>query len=460
MAGCFTVWRTGLLESRGFPERSLTEDLDFTWQLIGRGYRVLYASEAKCWTIDPQNWPAFRSQLLRWRRGFLQNIAFHWRTWLKSPRMALFVLWWLIGGGLLAPIYLALMFWLMLSQNWLWLGALAGGELAYSGLTALIQGRRLGYSLRVGGYAVYYWILKPVSLYLFWEAVVGELRQLGQGKSRLVWEKTREKGEVAMYQPPGVPVGAMMFRLPILAIITIALLVAPQGVSNRQGVDVVGWAQMKASIAFTFDDGWKSTYERAFPILQSCGAIGTAFIVTSQVGAPAYMNWEQIRRLYEAGWEIASHSATHRQLTQLGEQDLANEIFASKAVLERQGFEVFSFASPFGAYNEEVLELVAQEYAAHRTTETGINYRPIDPYRVLAFDANADGLEDLNKAFELMRRAKQTSGHLVFIFHHIDEAQARFQDYNYPGWKLEALCLYARELGFQSFRIEVARGQP
>lgn len=450
MAGCFTVWRAELLLRQGFPERSFTEDLDLTWSLISQGFRVVYASEARCWTIDPHNWSTYRAQLLRWRRGFLQNMALHWRNWIRRPRMAFFILWWLIGGSVLATIYLAAVVWLLLSQNWLWFGMLAGGELAYLSLAILTQGRRLGYPWRVTGYALHYWLAKPASLYLFWEALVRELWETSQQKRSLTWEKTRKKGVTKMYQPPGVPIGGLLLRLPILAILTIALLVAPRQVAQEVGATLNGELP-EASITFTFDDGWKSVYKKAFPLLEKCGAVGTVFVVTDQVGLPAFMSWQELSGLYQKGWEIGSHGVTHRDdLTTLSDEELAKEISDSKARLEQEGFKVFSFASPFGAYNKRTLKAIGQLYLAHRTTDSGLNYRPMDPYRIKSFDANQDGLEDLNKAFSLILKAKHTHGHLVLTFHKIDQEG---EPSSYPAWKLEALCQYAKAQGFRLFKM-------
>lgn len=68
-----------------------------------------------------------------------------------------------------------------------------------------------------------------------------------------------------------------------------------------------------AMVSLTFDDGLDGTYDFAFPILKKHGVPGVSGIVTSRID-PAhqeFMDWEQIDKMEEAGWEIASHSVNH-----------------------------------------------------------------------------------------------------------------------------------------------------
>lgn len=452
MAGCFTVLRTDLfMLLGGFQERTITEDLDLTWTLVEKGYRVVYATESRCWTIDPQNFKQFRAQLLRWRRGFLQNLGLHWPKLIKNPRMMFFILWWLAGGALVMPFFFALQLYLLITLQLGWLAVLIGGEILYTGLVSAIQCARLGYPLKLSLYALHYWLVKPVSLIIFWEALVRELGELfgrpitKRKEKEFVWKKTRQKGEITMYQPTGLPIGHLL-RFPLLAILTVALLAVPHQVAQEFNLTIIGELP-QASITFTFDDGWRSVYDRALSVLKECGAVGTVFVVTGYIGYPAYMSWQQLSELYSQGWEIASHTVSHTELTQLSSEQIKTELVESKLALENHGFKVFSFASPSGLYNEDILEAVRQVYLAHRTIDPGINYRPIDPYRIKAFDVEKHNLS-LDQIFELILEAKRSRGHIVLVFHKIDEEEP----YTYPSWKLQAICQYARSQGFELFK--------
>lgn len=111
-------------------------------------------------------------------------------------------------------------------------------------------------------------------------------------------------------------------------------------------------------ILLTFDDGSETVYTDAYPIMQKYGFTGTAYIVYNFIGAGSYMDKDQIRELYAAGWEIGSHSVSHHDLTtRPGKQE--EEIVKSRQRLEAYlAVPVRSFAYPFGAYDSDSLHFV------------------------------------------------------------------------------------------------------
>lgn len=105
-------------------------------------------------------------------------------------------------------------------------------------------------------------------------------------------------------------------------------------------------------ILLTFDDGSDTTYTTAQPIMQRYGYTGVSYIVYYTIGLTHYMNADQIRALHAAGWEIGSHSLSHKDLT-IPPYRHENEIVQSRHMLEtRLGVPVLSFAYPFGAHDE------------------------------------------------------------------------------------------------------------
>jgi len=111
-------------------------------------------------------------------------------------------------------------------------------------------------------------------------------------------------------------------------------------------------------IILTFDDGSETVFTNAFPILQKYNFTGSAYIVYNYVGINAYMNAEQIRALYAAGWEIGSHSLSHVDLTVRTDRQ-SDEIVDSRAKLQNLlGLPIQTFAYPFGAYDKDALHYV------------------------------------------------------------------------------------------------------
>ena len=79
-SGCFSAYRTGVLCALGgWSTRTMAEDMDLTWSLYERGWRVRFIPAAVCYPIEPNSWQFLAKQLRRWSHGFVQNIRLHWR---------------------------------------------------------------------------------------------------------------------------------------------------------------------------------------------------------------------------------------------------------------------------------------------------------------------------------------------------------------------------------------------
>ncbi len=110
-------------------------------------------------------------------------------------------------------------------------------------------------------------------------------------------------------------------------------------------------------IVITFDDGDISVYQTAWPIMQAYGFTGVTYIVGNYMGTDGYMSAAQIQELAKDGWEVGSHSRSHRDLTQLEPAVQREEIVqARKHLQEKLGLPVESFAYPFGLINSAVVD--------------------------------------------------------------------------------------------------------
>ncbi|MBQ2615203.1 MAG: polysaccharide deacetylase family protein [Clostridia bacterium] len=127
-------------------------------------------------------------------------------------------------------------------------------------------------------------------------------------------------------------------------------------------------------IIITFDDGYLSNYEIAYPILKEFKIPATIFVVTDTVGEMAgggkvnysHFTWEQAKEMERSGLiEIHSHTASHAALSTLSVHDLVLELRKSKYDIEKNlNRECDMIAFPYGSYNQAVLD--AAERAGYR----------------------------------------------------------------------------------------------
>ena len=72
------------------------------------------------------------------------------------------------------------------------------------------------------------------------------------------------------------------------------------------------------------------------------------------------LSWDELRSLADLGWEIGSHTRTHPRLTELDDEQLADELRGSReACSERLGADCASLAYPFGSVDRRVVRATA-----------------------------------------------------------------------------------------------------
>lgn len=107
-SGCCTVFRTDLVrEFGGFPQRTMVEDIDFTWSQQIAGRKALYIPNIVAYAAEPDSREFLCKQLNRWKSGWFQNVRIHWKDLLKSKKML--ALWVALSlyEILMSPIFLA-----------------------------------------------------------------------------------------------------------------------------------------------------------------------------------------------------------------------------------------------------------------------------------------------------------------------------------------------------------------
>jgi len=154
-----------------------------------------------------------------------------------------------------------------------------------------------------------------------------------------------------------------------------------RGVSLGESVRAGHLAQN--TVAITFDDGCNTNLIAA-ALLKQAGFSATFYIISGLLGRNGYLSAGEVRELFDAGFEIGSHSMDHRYLPTLCENDLRKELLQSKDQIEQiigSGLEHLS--CPGGFWSRTVAELAKQfGYSSVATSASSVNTARTDPYRL------------------------------------------------------------------------------
>jgi len=160
------------------------------------------------------------------------------------------------------------------------------------------------------------------------------------------------------------------------------------------------------SCAITFDDGYADNLLQALPLLKKYRCKATLYLVVERSGRDwstqrkAHHNEgelkqedklsdAQVEEMLASGCiELGSHSMTHANFSRLEATAAGRELVDSRKALEdRFGVSVRSFAYPFGLYRPEQLALVEEAgYTSAVTTREGIenpgSWNPLELQRI------------------------------------------------------------------------------
>ena len=157
----------------------------------------------------------------------------------------------------------------------------------------------------------------------------------------------------------------------------------------------------KPGIVLCFDDGFRSVYDVAFPVLRAHGFTATFFVISDYCGQtndwpgqPAWiprlplMNWKQVEALVDSSWELAAHSATHADLTRLKNGELNGELLRCRTRLEEVSrHPIRWFAYPYGGHDARVRSVVRKYFEGACGTDLGFATVRSDPFELERIDA-------------------------------------------------------------------------
>ena len=149
-------------------------------------------------------------------------------------------------------------------------------------------------------------------------------------------------------------------------------------------------------MAITFDDGYRSVYEQAFPVLQRYQMTADVFLTVGKTKTQrlasmenrSMLSWPEIKEMYRAGIVFGGHTMTHPDLTRLTEKLLTTEIVGGKEVIEDAlGGPVVTFAYPFGRYDNRCRKIVSRHFVCACSDGLGLLDSSSDLYGMERVDA-------------------------------------------------------------------------
>jgi peptidoglycan/xylan/chitin deacetylase (PgdA/CDA1 family) len=164
--------------------------------------------------------------------------------------------------------------------------------------------------------------------------------------------------------------------------VTPAAFTAQMDYLARNGFHVVTLAELadfvagraplpKKSVVITIDDGYRATYDIAYPILRKYGFPATVFLYSDFVGAGDALTYPQMKELIASGLvAIQPHSKSHANLTlRLPDETdaryrdrLRREVDVPVDVIrERLAVPSLAYAYPYGDVNETVVDVLARK---------------------------------------------------------------------------------------------------
>jgi peptidoglycan/xylan/chitin deacetylase (PgdA/CDA1 family) len=213
------------------------------------------------------------------------------------------------------------------------------------------------------------------------------------------------------------PAGATTLNISLVLNSNGSLLSREHSLENITKPGIAKWSRPLVSI--TFDDGWRSAYTQAIPVLNSYGYKGTFYITPSIIETPHFMSAANLTTLSKSGHEIAAHGYSHTDMTMMSQNALNNQLSQGKTYLTDVGFSANNLAAPYGKSDAEVEWFAKKYFTTIRGADTGTNTKQnINPHNLKAFVIHKDTSQDALK--ELLEQTKKTNGWLILVYHNVN----------------------------------------
>lgn len=133
---------------------------------------------------------------------------------------------------------------------------------------------------------------------------------------------------------------------------------------SEQGYNSIFFSELnynipEKSIIVSFDDGFRSVYNNAFPIMKRYKIKGNIYLPTAFIGQDdKFLNWEMVNELIKSGYyEMQAHTHNHLDIRTLNYSSLLMQIQKSDEMFQNKlGYLPDAFCMPYGTYNRKSLD--------------------------------------------------------------------------------------------------------
>jgi peptidoglycan/xylan/chitin deacetylase (PgdA/CDA1 family) len=154
------------------------------------------------------------------------------------------------------------------------------------------------------------------------------------------------------------------------------------------------------SLVIAFDDGYRSVYTDALPVLARYGMTATVFLTTGDqppaspcqrppaLQGRTMLSWSEARDMQAAGITFGAHTLTHPDLTQLADTEIERQLSRSQDIIEDAlGAPASTFAYPYGRHNRQSRDIAGRRFACACSDSLGLATGKSDRWALERVDA-------------------------------------------------------------------------
>lgn len=148
----------------------------------------------------------------------------------------------------------------------------------------------------------------------------------------------------------------------------------------------------RGAVTLCFDDGYRAVYDRVLPLLHELGlravlAVPVDSSALERAEGTPIAAWQRVCETDQH--ELAAHGVTHRALSILTDEELADELRRS-----REATGASALVYPGGAHDDRVVAAARPLFRAARTVRPGYaTLPPRDWYRLPSFVSTRDNFQ-------------------------------------------------------------------